>query len=348
MPNQCSVATTRKALNWLVGFPFHTQFIVGRRALKQLFYLYKVCRLFTPWVKVSGLSCIKFTPQVQWEADGSTCVQVQWEADDCTYVLLLAKVLHRLAMLIVRTVLCLVMLFFNNVCAALCTGNVVTFFSAQPGSRGQVSATIFALLDAYIWEFQWLDTITRPAVANGNGPRATAVTTHRRKSAVMMDERGTAMAVSLRINSNSGVLRPYPRRWNEKSMDQRRNKEYKVGENGISPRKTRRPVASSGAIPTPAKLGSDPVGNRTRFACVGGECSSHCANCSPENKRIWSALNNEVLRAEGGEVRWITRGAGMHWRGKREIPLENPLTSGIVRNDSHAGNRTRLALVGGK
>ncbi|KAJ8878445.1 hypothetical protein PR048_019023 [Dryococelus australis] len=56
------------------------------------------------------------------------------------------------------------------------------------------------------------------------------------------------------------------------------------------------------------------------------------------SEEIWTALNIEVLRADEGEARWVWSGAGMQGWGKREIPEDNPLTSGIVRHDSTCAN----------
>ncbi|KAJ8868835.1 hypothetical protein PR048_030376 [Dryococelus australis] len=64
------------------------------------------------------------------------------------------------------------------------------------------------------------------------------------------------------------------------------------------------------------------------IAARGGPTSKHCG-------QIWAAFNIEVLRADDGEVRRVWSSAGMKRRGKREIPRENPPTSGIVRHYSH-------------
>ncbi|KAJ8894992.1 hypothetical protein PR048_000300 [Dryococelus australis] len=63
------------------------------------------------------------------------------------------------------------------------------------------------------------------------------------------------------------------------------------------------------------------------------------------NRQGLIPLNIEVLRADEGEARWIWSTAGMKGRGSGD-PRENLPTSGIVQHDSHAGIRTRFALVG--
>ncbi|KAJ8885842.1 hypothetical protein PR048_012048 [Dryococelus australis] len=65
--------------------------------------------------------------------------------------------------------------------------------------------------------------------------------------------------------------------------------------------------------------GSDPVGDLTRSAMVGGEQVNRSATEAHWSGEIWVVLNIEVLRVGEGEIRSVWGRAGMQGRGKREI-----------------------------
>ncbi|KAJ8869052.1 hypothetical protein PR048_030607 [Dryococelus australis] len=58
----------------------------------------------------------------------------------------------------------------------------------------------------------------------------------------------------------------------------------------------------------------------------------------------WTALNNEVLRADEGEMRREWSSADIQGMGETEHPRENMLTSGIVQHDSQLGKSGRAHL----